>query len=80
MKIKIKQFHIVLWITLLTLVSLACGSLEVGIVTPTSADTLINAEATQEPITEMGISLTPEENVQPTEAAKPEAVESDESN
>jgi hypothetical protein len=46
----------------LILISLACGSLEVGVVKPTLVETLITAEVTEEPTPEMSISLTLEES------------------
>ena len=55
-------------ITVLVLASLACGSVEVGIVTPTTEENLINAIDIQEPTSEVSIS-TPNENTQPTEEA-----------
>jgi hypothetical protein len=52
----------------LMLASLACGSVEVGIVTPTSEENLIDSVDIQEPTSEELIS-TPEENIQLTEEA-----------
>jgi hypothetical protein len=62
-----KSFLIVL--TTLAIISLACGSLQVGVVTPTSQENSVNAIDTQEPTPEMGISLTPEESPSTTEDA-----------
>jgi len=62
----IHSFFIV--ITVLVLASLACGSVQVGVVTPTSEENSINSVDIQEPTSEELIS-TPEENIQPTEEA-----------
>jgi len=52
----------------LILASLACGSVEIGIVTPTAEENSINVIDIQEPTSEVSIS-TPNENTQPTEEA-----------
>ena len=52
----------------LLLASLACGSVEVGIVTPTTEENSINAVEIQEPTAEVSIS-TPEDSIQPSEEA-----------
>jgi len=52
----------------LILASLACGSVEVGIVKPTTEENSINAIDIQEPTSEVSIN-TPKENTQPTEEA-----------
>jgi len=53
------------------LASLACGSVEVGIVTPTSEENSINSVDIQEPTSEVLVS-TPEENIQTTEKVEDE--------
>jgi hypothetical protein len=60
----IHSFFIV--ITVLVLASLACGSVEVGIVPPTTKENPINAVDIQEPTSEDVIDAS-EENPQPTE-------------
>jgi len=66
-----RKTDFIIWIMALALISLACGSLEVGVVTPTSEDGLTNAVGSQEPTPEMGISLTPEELTQDTNNQPP---------
>lgn len=60
--------HFIIVMIALMLVSLACGSVEVGIVTPTSEKNSINSVDIQEPTSEVLVN-TPEENIQPTEEA-----------
>jgi hypothetical protein len=62
----VKYFLMV--IIALILASLACGSVEVGIVTPTTEENSINVVDIQEPTLEVLIS-TPEENIQSTDEA-----------
>ncbi len=61
----IHSFFIV--ITVLVLASLACGSVEVGVITPTAEDEFINVVDAQEPTSE--VISTPEDNIQPTDEA-----------
>jgi hypothetical protein len=52
----------------LILASTACGSVEVGVTTPTTEENSINAVDVQEPTSEV-LTSTPEENIQPTAKA-----------
>jgi hypothetical protein len=61
-----KKFSIIILLSL-ALISLACGSLQVGVITPTSEEAFINAEDAQDPTSDIGISLTPEESSPPME-------------
>ena len=63
--------HFFLVMIALMLASLACGSVEVGIVTPTSEENSINSVDIQEPTSEVLVS-TPEENIQTTEKVEDE--------
>ena len=53
-------------IIVLLFVSLACGSIEVGIVTPTIEEPSMNAVEIQEPTVEVS-TISPEDNIQPSE-------------
>jgi len=59
-----RKNQFIIWFMALTLMSLACGSLEIGIVTPTAEERLINVDP-QEPTPEMSVSL-PTEEISPT--------------
>jgi dipeptidyl aminopeptidase/acylaminoacyl peptidase len=63
--------HIFISIITLILASLACGSVEVGIVTPTTEKSSIGVVDIQEPTTEV-LTSTPEENIQLTEKVEDE--------
>jgi len=64
----VKNFRsILLVISALIFASLACGSVAVGIVTPTTNDVLVNSVDTQEPTPEMSTSVPSEELSQPTQ-------------
>jgi len=64
-----RKIHFLVWITILILVSLACGSLQVGVVAPNTEGNPDLAAETQEPTPEMGISISlpPEELTLPIE-------------